>query len=858
MKAIESLNEQDRATLAQALLPVIDRLFPRPQSAAIQGGQVLFDPTDIVGGGANMSYWPLASRIYDIVGGDDLASDDGVLNSECAELLGYAKVPVSPSGEAWAVVLDMDTRIISSMLFGDAKALMNSKPGRVKLFIDKWGETLNSTLDIVHLDQAVGANMFGNGRTMDGWDAIPVPINAGDGYVPTAGGYLTGLGFERSWRSGVPGGQVLMGWRSRQVRMRGESGFVRMYAGLDAVQNLAGATMKVHLFGDSGVFINTQEVRCERKLSDYEWVFAGRFDIPVATREIRVGFDAGVTGNAHGALTGEQIHVGPKRVYTILRDDYPACDASRRFVYSRHMFMTKGRPKPLYVPQIAQRKTDVLDLTATFWAAGGAAGSEPTGDLPYEVQGDRIIIEPSRINSTTGGIDLHPHDWSVRRLRVPLALCIAPPFGTGTVRPLFIGDSITDDQHPKRVSKKLEGIGYTVNCIGTIRNNGGGTLTAPAYGGEGRRGIEWADYTYERTDFAAPLPVGQESAYLAMTDEQKRGYNPFLRAAIAGDNAAYVFNGYIWDLRFYLNRFGYVDPTHIIINLGRNDITERTSEVAMGQMQRGFAVLYNQSRAACPSAQIQFVTGGEGRTKAADREWDTDRWPMTLAMRAQIIAKQDGGDSKLWDVSAFAHTSGETGWGLVLASTDPETGMQVFSVSDSTHMDPVPNDIARSQHAEAVADCIHYTMQPAADAVLTGRETSYAFGGSAGGGLSWTLPNTVDPTFLLGSTRHILQLDLRRFKQARLVVNRQATTGAASSKLAVRYIATNSFTIANYSSLGVLPIEVAIPGSVGLVRSAWFDLAPGAKIADALVAIVGLGGDGATAAQFGSIILELR
>lgn len=53
-------------------------------------------------------------------------------------------------------------------------------------------------------------------------------------------------------------------------------------------------------------------------------------------------------------------------------------------------------------------------------------------------------------------------------------------------------------------------------------------------------------------------------------------YNPFIRPSTGGDAAGQVFNGFIFDLDFYLARFAIADPTQIIIALGVNDILRET------------------------------------------------------------------------------------------------------------------------------------------------------------------------------------------------------------------------------------------------------------------------------------------
>jgi hypothetical protein len=533
---------------------------------------------------------------------------------------------------------------------------------------------------------------------MDGWDMTGVVINSGDAYGPAAGGNITGRGFTKWWQAGVAGGEVLTNWRSRSIRSRGEFGFVRMYVGLDAPVDLSGAVMQVHLFNDSGAYLATKDVPCERKLSDYEYVFAGRFIIDQDNvREIRVGLAAGVSGAAKAGLTGAQLYVGDREVYTIGLQDYPVCTASRRFCASRHIFLTSGRDLPFYMSQIGQRKDDFLDLVATIYAGGATFGN-----APYERQGDRIYIDPAKIKEAAGGVTLRPHDKPSRRFTMDTTFHVGPLSGAGAVRLHAVGNSIVNREAPVRAAKVLEALGYAVQCVGTMINGGGGTNNAPSYGGEGREGIQSAHYTNELTDYAIPLPAGQEAAYRAMTDEQKRGYNPYLVASSPGAN---VYNGQRWSMDHYLTRFGYDDPTHIFFDVLRNDINFQTPATALAQVQRAFNAFYDSSRSACPDAHIGFMVGGEGRTDGADEEWYEAYWPILTWLTDAIENKRVGGDAKVWLIGGYQHISGETGWGVSTDSTDALTGARVESMVDSTH----PQLVARAQYAEVVSAWVHST-----------------------------------------------------------------------------------------------------------------------------------------------------
>lgn len=121
---------------------------------------------------------------------------------------------------------------------------------------------------------------------------------------------------------------------------------------------------------------------------------------------------------------------------------------------------------------------------------------------------------------------------------------------------------------------------------------------------------------------------------------------------------------------------------------------------------------------------------------------------------------------------------------------------------------------------------------------------------------SWSnMPSAV--TFLLGTHRHVVKADLANFTQARLIVNKQATAGAASSKLILRYRTTFSTTVGDYSDIGTSEVSVAVNVTNTVLDSGWVDLASGAK-ADVFIAVAGSGGDGAIDPAFGVISAQFK
>lgn len=149
-------------------------------------------------------------------------------------------------------------------------------------------------------------------------------------------------------------------------------------------------------------------------------------------------------------------------------------------------------------------------------------------------------------------------------------------------------------------------------------------------------------------------------------------------------------------------------------------------------------------------------------------------------------------------------------------------------------------------------------------------EWSEPSGGEAGPTVGLTVPIVSQPsaavtwtnmpaaeTFLLGSHRHATKVDLTNFTQVRLVVNKQATAGAAASIIYAKYRTAFDATVGNWSAIGTSAVSVAVNVQNTILSSSWIDLAAGA-IADVFVCLAGSGGDGVLDPTFGNVVLQFR
>jgi hypothetical protein len=119
----------------------------------------------------------------------------------------------------------------------------------------------------------------------------------------------------------------------------------------------------------------------------------------------------------------------------------------------------------------------------------------------------------------------------------------------------------------------------------------------------------------------------------------------------------------------------------------------------------------------------------------------------------------------------------------------------------------------------------------------------------------WTNMPAAASFFLSSATvaKNTQRVDLTGYTQCRLLVNKQGVSGAAASKLALKYKASPyTQTVANYSDIGASEVSVAVNVNNTYLDTGWINLAEGAK-ADVFIDVVGSGGDGALDPVFGTI-----
>ncbi|MGO4724632.1 MULTISPECIES: SGNH/GDSL hydrolase family protein [unclassified Inquilinus] len=456
------------------------------------------------------------------------------------------------------------------------------------------------------------------------------------------------------------------------------------------------------------------QLTLEKKLSANAAIFSVSGIMPAGTdyRWYVLGADS-VTPGTVLVATGAQFSVGYGPAFWIRRDDYPVeqnlsirvraleggaavSDPTPAILYPSDMWTVTGRDQALYPDNICEVRTQAKPFAVTLASINAAL--LPVAETST---GGAIRVTPDRLGATAEIAIRRYSDsasaFPARRYRRGLTVHKAPATQAGTVRVACIGDSLTNLDTTTYLKNKLTAMGLTASFIGTLDNSG-----TP---GEGRGGIDFAQYIYQKTTYGTPLDAGAETAYLAGSEGARITKLPHLRVATGGDPAGYVHNGYIWDMRFYLNRFaglvaGWADPDFVVVSLGTNDVNHDGPPTSITNIAHGLDVMIHQIRTALPTADIGIVFPTIPRTGAADFKWSAenkDAIRTILNFRSTVMA-----DAKVFVLPVWAHLTQDADWPLTVASTDAATGAVVGDINDELHFGPT----GKHQYAEVVASWI--------------------------------------------------------------------------------------------------------------------------------------------------------
>lgn len=311
--------------------------------------------------------------------------------------------------------------------------------------------------------------------------------------------------------------------------------------------------------------------------------------------------------------------------------------------------------------------------------------------LPFVKYVDsQIDLDGSRL-SGPGFVYSRSKTATTPKWRRPVTFYSSAATKTGSPKILVIGDSLTEEGTITTLKNKLVAAGLTPQFIGTY-NDAGGTP------GEGRASWEFSDFTRKYTEIFAGQPtypidatggdgvVTTVAQYLALANNLRWKYNPFVRPTQAGDDPALVKNGYVFDMAFYLTRFSFATPDIVMIALGTNDFNSNPDATSAANVAEGLQIMIGQIKAAAPSAKIGILF------KDAHAE-------AFVAIKAAMQTYGGREAEGLFILPMFSVLDPYLSYGadgeVTINSTD-SIGVQNLTQNDLTH----PDSIGREQWAE--------------------------------------------------------------------------------------------------------------------------------------------------------------
>lgn len=480
-------------------------------------------------------------------------------------------------------------------------------------------------------------------------------------------------------------------------------------------KNLAGVAVEIKRY-PSAVALKKIEslIRGTEELTDYLRITDEEAGLRMAVSalrlktefcELRTGEGFGIGDDEGGMVIyadAEKAYLGPLEVRYI---DYPAvlvCNEHGEIINglggsevvsvnpldSELMFVpviavAEGSPSKIYPSAMLRRREDAHLLTSgLFSLTTGASDSGQALTLSDQYGPD-------------AGLTLRLNGSSDARATLPLKVKVAPK--QVTPRPftvLFVGDSIGNNQGALFLKEYLEALHYAPNFIGTVH----GAAITSRYDpngplGECRSGWQLGDYTFSKSDRALIVEPGEEASYLAMTKQDQLKYNPFLRAAVAGDAPEVIRNGYVFDVAFYQARFGLATPDVVINALGTNDATSQPAEGFYSLCLANDALFNRQISAAWPNAKIIRTVPGTAIDPVRSPIWSGMYIHLIRAMKDAAALNAKVQVAPLW------------------AMMNPDIGFPVPKVqpgSDGflrgTWLDPVhPAGASRREYYKAMA-----------------------------------------------------------------------------------------------------------------------------------------------------------
>lgn len=348
-------------------------------------------------------------------------------------------------------------------------------------------------------------------------------------------------------------------------------------------------------------------------------------------------------------------------------------------LFGGHLTAFDGEETNISARSMFRQRSDRSRVRMSFYSEAPSDHTSPA----YARTGDDEIVVDLQKSQSTAYLQTRLDDFPDTRSLATVTVVnppLAPSSGNSTTL-LMLGDSIVNRQMAARMGLIATSKGYTLTFRGTLPGAGTGPGSTIESGplGEGREGWSWLDFTYETTDRGAPVAVGGEAAYLAMSKAEKQNYNPFIRAATGSDDAAKVKNGYIFDYAFYLTRFSIATPASVFIDLLTNDVLELATDAnVVTAVTSGLNIVVGSILASRPTTKVFLWVPPISRSSRTDALWSK------YVAGIEVIMAYARSTAGCYFLPTHALGSQEIGFALDTGSTNA-IGVKTAALSDEIH-----------------------------------------------------------------------------------------------------------------------------------------------------------------------------
>ncbi|WP_085810831.1 integrase arm-type DNA-binding domain-containing protein [Sphingomonas sp. TZW2008] len=353
-----------------------------------------------------------------------------------------------------------------------------------------------------------------------------------------------------------------------------------------------------------------------------------------------------------------------------------------RIVLGPKLFGISGRHITLFGPSMLQKRERAVGQE--FFVLSQDEAGQPLArsftaavDLPVDRLGSTAVLK------------LTSRATDPLEITFPLAIGKSDATKVGSPIFLMIGDSTTAGTQ-QVIGNMLTKTAVTPTWIGTRRWDG------TTIDGEGRASWRAVDFIHA-DDKYGPLPPGDEQAARASATDDR---NPFIRAATEADDPAIVRNGHVFDFRFYLDRFGFADPTAVTIALGINDIGTDGLMTGVQSASTAIAIIVGQIKAAAPACRIGLAVPMIGNHQTYNHHWELGLAPLLLDHLSRYAA-----DPQVDIINTHAAMPDRLIFPTKPIETDTVTGQSIDRPTDRTHATATP--IGAALYAEQIVAFFH-------------------------------------------------------------------------------------------------------------------------------------------------------